>query len=69
MKQMTDKKKLKNLEDELKAIRPAVRVQTGTLISEPWRGRCYICGCKVHRTEILCGECVCEDDVEEADND
>lgn len=30
--------------------------------NQPRRGVCYICGCKVHRTETICGECACEDD-------
>lgn len=25
-------------------------------------GRCRYCGCKVYRTETICGECACEEE-------
>ena len=29
---------------------------------DPRKGRCRFCGCKVYRTETICGECLCEED-------
>lgn len=31
-------------------------------VKTPRGGRCSVCGCRVYKTETICGECICEED-------
>lgn len=33
-----------------------------TVVRRPGYGRYSVCGCKVAKTETICGECMCEED-------
>lgn len=33
-----------------------------TKVQQCRRGVCHLCGCKVYKTEWICGECLCEED-------
>lgn len=71
---MISKKQAKNRDEELVAAalaptsaRPdygSAELSRQSRVEEHKGGICYVCGCKVYRTEIICGECVCEDDCE-----
>lgn len=63
---MISKRQAKKRDEELAAAaRPdygSAELSRQSRVEEHKGGICYVCGCKVYRTEIICGECVCEDD-------
>lgn len=57
-------------EDKKLDLRPQseevqIRSREKAVPNKPKGGRCWYCGCKVHRTETICGECACERDGDE----